>query len=69
MPDEPVRRRSFLGRNKWYILGSIGLVLFIFFRYGGVGPPVQDDDFVKVAGTEVRCLPLRNLGHHRALDT
>ncbi len=25
-------------------------------RYAGVGPPPQDDDFIKVAGTEVRTL-------------
>ena len=55
--NEPAGRRGwFLWRRKWSILSVIGVLVFAFFRYGGVAPPPQDNDFITVTGTEVRRL-------------
>ncbi len=47
-------RAWWIWRRKWTILGTVGLLVFLFFRYGGVGAPPQDNDFIQVRGTEVR---------------
>ena len=48
-------RAWWIWRRKWTILGSTGLLIYLFFRYGGVGPPPQDNDFVLTRGSEVSC--------------
>lgn len=53
MPEGHSKPQGFLGRNKLYIVGAISLMVFVFFKYAGVGAPLQDDDFIKVVGTEV----------------
>ena len=53
MPEGHSKPQGFLGRNKLYIMGTISLMVFVFFKYAGVGAPLQDDDFIKVVGTEV----------------
>lgn len=46
-------RAWWIWRRKWTILSVVGLLVYIFFRYGGVGPPPQDNDFVLARGSEV----------------
>jgi hypothetical protein len=48
-------RAWWIWRRKWTILGVAGMLVYIFFRYGGVGPPPQDNDFVLTRGSEVSC--------------
>lgn len=50
------RRGWLIWRKKWSIISVVGVLVFSFFRYGGVAPPPQDNDFIKVVGTEV-CPP------------
>mmetsp|Transcript_10777 Transcript_10777/g.32342 ORF Transcript_10777/g.32342 Transcript_10777/m.32342 type:complete len:600 (-) Transcript_10777:893-2692(-) len=67
--DAGGRRGWFIWRKKWSILSVLGVFVFAFFRYGGVAPPPQDNDFVKVTGTEfeLSCRPWYPAGfnaHH-----
>lgn len=62
-------RRGRIWQRKWSILGVASVFLFVFFRYGGVAAPPQDNDFIVVRGTgfELSCRPWYPAGfnaHH-----